>query len=218
MTKPITQRLSTFQCLAALGLSLVLNSFCSAQQVDLQIRIDAASNSLEQLDTQAGTCLSALNQGTEDIAQQSCSEFLASIDGELLAGYLEHCQSLKSWRDEFVAATVGSDAAARDSEENLQLLVGIEYSCGEGALQKRTEFVTSAFSLLQDRQMQNQGANALLSRRLTELQMESTLNNERRLLQNSVLRQGSRRELETERQMNDLEKELIRQQINKPDF
>ena len=95
----------------------------------------------------------------------------------------------------------------------LQLLVGVEFACGEGALQKRTQFVVSAFSLLQDDQIQSQRANAALTRRLAEINFEATLNNERRLLQNAVLQQRARRELETQRQINDLENELIRQQI-----
>ena len=64
--------------------------------------------------------------------------------------------------------------------------------------------------------MQNQRANAALNRRLAELRFDATLNNERRLLQSSVLQQQARSELETQRQINDLENELIRQQITNP--
>ena len=59
-------------------------------------------------------------------------------------------------------------------EKELELLVGIEFACGQGALQKRTESVSSAFSLLQDGQIEVQRATAALTRRLSELESDDT--------------------------------------------
>ena len=95
----------------------------------------------------------------------------------------------------------------------LQLLVGVEFACGEDALQKRTQFVINTFSLLQDNKIQYQRADATLTRRLAEMEFDATLNNERCLLQNSILQQRARMEFETQRQINDLGNELIRQRI-----
>lgn len=184
-----------------------------AQDSNLEQHVEQASVALVELDNKAEACLTGLNSATALEAKQSCDEFMQAIDGELLAGYLTHCDALKIWREEFVSDSREVEVSAEESAEMLQLLVGVEFACGEGALQKRTQFVISAFSLLQDDQIPSQRANAALTRRLAEMKFEATLNNERRLLQNSVLQQQARRELETQRQINDLENELIRQQI-----
>ena len=58
-----------------------------------------------------------------------------------------------------------------------------------------------------------QPASSEIARRLAELQFETTLSNERRLLQDAIRRQQSDRLLQNERQFDALEKEIIRQQI-----
>jgi len=184
-----------------------------AQDTSLELQVEQASVALVELDNKAQACLTGLNSATELEAKQSCDEFLQAIDGELLAGYLVHCDALKEWREEFVSDSREVEVSAEESAEMLQLLVGVEFACGEDALQKRTQFVINAFSLLQDSKIQYQRADTALTRRLAEMEFETTLNNERRLLQNSILQQRARRELETQRQINDLENELIRQQI-----
>ncbi|MDA1370597.1 MAG: hypothetical protein O2971_07530 [Proteobacteria bacterium] len=188
-----------------------------AQEPSPDTRIDSVTTTLTELDKKAETCLNSLNRGTTDEARSHCDEFLQAIDGELLASYLKHCEALRSWRDDFVSASTADNTPNNNnSEENLQRLVGIEFACGENALNKRTEYVVSAFSLLQDGQIKNQRASAALTRRLAELQLQSTAIQERRLLQNSILQQQSQRQLETEQLWNDLELELIRQQIRNP--
>ena len=190
----------------------LLQTASYAQEINLQLQIDAASSSLVELDGKAQACLNSLETAATTAAKPPCDDFLQAIDGELLANYLSHCKILKDWRDAFVSTAVNSNVQS-NSNENLQLLVGIEFTCGENALQKRTQFVINAFGLLQDGQIQNQRTNANLIRRLAELKFEATLNNERRLLQDSILQQHSTREQATQRQFDDLEKELIRQQI-----
>lgn len=188
-----------------------------AQEPSLDTRIDSATTALTELDLKAETCLISLAEGTTDEAKAHCDEFLQAIDGALLASYLVDCEALRNWRDDFVSASTADNAPDNNnSEENLRRLVGIEFACGENALNKRTEYVVSAFSLLQDGQIKNQRASAALTRHLAELQMQSTANQERRLLRNSILQQQSKRQLETEQQWNDLELELIRQQIRNP--
>ncbi len=130
-----------------------------------------------------------------------------------MAGYLVHCDALKKWREEFVSDSREVEVSAEESAEMLQLLVGVEFACGEDALQKRTQFVINTFSLLQDNKIQYQRADATLTRRLAEMEVDATLNNERCLLQNSILQQRARMEFETQRHINDLENELIRQRI-----
>ncbi|NKB33790.1 MAG: hypothetical protein GKR91_11895 [Pseudomonadales bacterium] len=197
----------------ALGVSLLTFSI-SAQEIDLDSRIQSATESLAELDSKAKTCLDNLEQGVSDQAVASCEEFLQSVDGDLLAGYLSHCEELKSWREEFVTSEV-SDAG--DAETNLALLRGIELNCGEGALQKRTEHVVTAFNLLQGGSAQSQASTAV-NRRVSELEFQQSLNAQRRLLQNSVQQLNQRTRIQTNRQWDDLQEELIRQQINKPPF
>ncbi len=194
----------------------MLSTIAFAQDISLEQHVEQASVALVELDNKAQACLNALNSATALEAKQTCDEFLQAIDGELIAGYLAHCDALKDWREEFVSNTRGAEVAAEESAEMLQLLIGVEFACGEDALQKRTQFVVSTFTLLQEGQIQNQPANAALSRRLAELRFEATLSNERLLLQNSILRQRARRELDIQRQVDDLENELIRQQIRNP--
>ena len=153
--------------------------------------------------------------------QKFCNYFLASLDGEVLANYLSNCSELKSWRDDYIAASQSNSANSSDdndttSEEdatNLQLLISIEFNCGENALQKRTQYVVDTFTLLQDGQIRNQRADSAMRRRLTELEFNSVLNQERSALRNSVQQQQSTRSQETQRQFDNLQNELIRQQI-----
>jgi uncharacterized protein YlxW (UPF0749 family) len=84
-------------------------------------------------------------------------------------------------------------------------------------LKKRTEYVFSAFSLLQGEQFQNRSLT-LGNRQLNEFEQEQLLNAERQRLQNSVLEQQKRSRSETNQQLKNLENELLRQQINRPPF
>ena len=185
-----------------------------AQDISLESRIQSANDALAELDGQAQSCLQLFDQGETDAAVNRCGIFMQSLDGSLLADYLENCAVLKTWREEFVTGNKPND---EDAETNLQLLSGIELACGENALQKRTEYVVGAFTLLQGEQSQNHSA-ALVNRRVTEFEQEQAINSERRRLQNSVFEQQQRRRAATNQQWNNLENELLRQQINRPPF
>ena len=73
--------------------------------------------------------------------------------------------------------------------------------------------MVDTFTLLQDGQIRNQRADSAMRRRLTELEFNSVLNQERSALRNSVQQQQSTRSQETQRQFDNLQNELIRQQI-----
>ena len=213
-----TSRSLVIPRLSALSLILCLQSSASAQQatqesVDYQAHIDAATLRLQELDTQAGACLSAFESNSTDSATVRCKEFLGAVDGDGLASYLASCEILKQWREDFVLAAQRSNTDDPGSDADLRLMVGIEFTCGEGALQKRTQFVTTAFNLLVGYQGSTQQISTDIARRLAELRFETTLSNERRLLQDAIRRQQSDRLLQNERQFDALEKEIIRQQI-----
>lgn len=199
--------------LVFITLALIAAS-ATAQEPTLASRIQAASDSLTLLDLKAKSCMDNLAQESTDQATSSCEEFLQSVNGELLADYLANCEVLKTWREQFVTGELERN---KDAEEYLDLLSGIEFSCGENALQRRTESVVSVFNILRGNSSQSQTASTL-SRRIAESEFEQTSNAERRLLQDSIQRQQQRSLLQSDRQWDDLQEELIRQQINRPPF
>lgn len=217
-----TKKIKLVSCIiqAFTCLLFLLNS-TFAQEISLQERLDASATALKTLDSSAQSCQSGLNSSATSEAKQTCDDFLAAIDGELLANYLSNCSELKSWRDDYVTATqAGSANSSTDNETTseedamfLRLLIGIEFNCGENALQKRTQFVVDTFALLQDGQIRNQRAGSTVRQRLTELEFNSVSNQERRALRNSVQQQQSTRSQETQRQFDNLQNELIRQKI-----
>lgn len=202
------QAISYFRA-SLLGLAVAFYGFSIAQEIELQSSAEEASNVLQVLDEKAAACLSAVDNGGD--SQVSCDDFLSAIDGELMANYLQHCTTLKSWRDDFVARVSSSTDDIENSEEMLELLIAVEYSCGQNALQARTQNVLAAFALLQDERPTQ--IDAELRRRLSEMKFEATENRGRQSLLNSVRQQQSTPQRETQRQSTTLENELIRQQI-----
>lgn len=192
-----------------------LHSFSSAQESDFQESIDSSNEALIVLDLKASNCLTAMD--SDENSQAVCGEFIKAVDGELMANYLEQCRTLKHWRDEYinqaVAANLNSDAA--NNEEMLRRLVSIEFTCGENTLRSRTRFVFSAFNRLRSESAANTiGANtAFISSQISNNQFIDLENGERRRLQNALQNQNNRSLRESERQFNELENELIRQQI-----
>ncbi|GJM13901.1 MAG: hypothetical protein DHS20C12_23040 [Pseudohongiella sp.] len=187
----------------------------NAQEIDFQQSIDSTSEALIALDVMASDCLAELDSATQPGAL--CDGFLAGIDGELMADYLEQCRVLKEWRDEYVDSTVASnlDADSESNEEMLRRLISIEFSCGENTLRSRTQFVFTAFNRLRG----DAGASTV-DRQLSESRFEALDDRERQRLQDTLRDQRSRSLRESDRQFNDLENELLRQQIrnsNLPD-
>jgi len=184
-----------------------------AQGLSLEERVESASNALAELDRQASACLDSIDKKDDDNLLY-CDDFIKALDGELIGNYLNQCEVLKAWRDDFVE---DQSTPTDDIERILELMTGIEFSCGEDALLKRTQYVAKTFGLLQDTGRASQSA-VPVNRRISELQVQRMQNAERLSLQNSILQQNRRLQLETDQRQDDLEKELLRQQINSAPF
>ena len=199
-----------------------LPSFSSAQLSDFQKNIDSSNEALIALDVKASDCLTAMD--SDENSQAACDDFIQAVDGELLANYLKQCRILKHWRDEYVNQTVAENLNSDtvNNEEMLRRLVSIEFTCGENTLRSRTQFVFNAFNRLRGESAANAiGANTtFISRRISNTRFNALENGERQRLQNALQNQQNRSLRDSERQFNDLENELIRQQIqnsNLPD-
>ena len=204
---------NTVVAVASLGIAVMallwpILSF--AQTMTPEQRIGAAESVLQAVDEEARGCVEQLAASANAVRPEQCANFLASIDGEVLAGYLEQCAALKQWRDRYVD---NPPPAGPDSERDRQRLVGIERVCGEDALHRRTEYVVIAFEELNERLARRAGGQSL-QRRISELEFRSTVGGWRNELD---VTDANRRVLdETLQQFDRLEEELIRQQINRP--
>lgn len=191
-------------------LSLTLAGSALAQEMTLEERIGAAESILQAVDEQARVCIEQLEESSSSVQPEECASFLASVDGQVLAGYLEHCAELKEWRDAYVE---NPPAAGSNSERDRQRLVGVERVCGEDALRRRTEYVVIAFEELNER-LSLRASGLSLQRRIGELEFRSTLGGWQSEL--DVTNSNTRVRSETLQQFDQLEEELIRQQINRP--
>jgi len=138
----------------------------------------------------------------------------------MLASYIDHCAALKNWRDEFVSVAGAADIDLEEDSSMLQLMIGVEFNCGEGALRKRTQFVFGAFIQLEEQTqlidpVRSHLVDTDFARRLAEQKFEAANAQYRRQLLDTYQEQNRRIELETRRLSNRLENELIRQQINR---
>ena len=198
---------------ASLGcvvMALLWSGFATAQEMTVEERIGAAESILQSVDEQARVCIERLTESANAVQSEECASFLASIDGDVLAGYLEHCAELKQWRDNYVD---NPPPAGPDSERDRQRLVGVERVCSEDALRQRTEFVVLAFEELNERAARRAGGISL-QRRISEFEFNSTFGGWRNEL--DVTNSNRRVRGETLQQFDQLEEELIRQQINRP--
>jgi len=214
-----TQGLVTISLCALLGVahfSVAQSPADSNTAKTLKVELESANTALSDLDAKALNCVNSFNINLGEAAALLCDEFIRAIDGELLASYIEHCNTLKIWRDKFILDTQNASANLENSEhrsaENLALMVGVEYSCGENALKERTVYVVSAFNTLSGRTLLNQS----LDRRLADLAQQSRLTSQGQSLQNSIQQQGRRQQEATQQQNQRLETQLIRQQISNP--
>lgn len=196
--------------ISSLTLGLLCMGAASAQEESIEERIGAAESIMQAVDEQARVCIERLGESANDVQPEECASFLASVDGDVLAGYLEHCAELKQWRDAYVD---NPPPAGPDSERDRQRLLGVERVCGEDALRRRTEFVVVAFEALNERSARRAGGLSL-RRRISELEYNSTLGGWRDEF--DVTNSNRRVRGETLQQFDQLEEELIRQQINRP--
>ena len=196
------------------GYLIIIALSCSllkAQETSLGTRIDLVKNILNELDTSAANCLKQLEDSRSD---SHCIDFMADIDGQPTADLISHCDVLKAWRKKYVEEPTSSNET---TETNLKHMRDIEFFCGENFLQERANNVVDAFELLTD-QLNQESSNLSTNRSFSELQFIHALDRERALLQESMLRQNQRQQSEANFRRNELERELIRQQINSPTY
>ena len=204
-TSRLSQSITIHGCLAAICLSC---SLLLAQEISLENRIDLIKTSLSTLDTLAAECIDQLNSRSKN--ESKCVDFMAHIDGQTATDLISNCNAVRSWREDYVENSITSNTSA---ETNLQRMRDVEFFCGENFLQKRTTYVSAAFELLNDKQRQA-FSNLSISRRISELQFINVQDKERRSLQESMLLQNQRQQSENDNRRNELQRELIRQQIN----
>lgn len=199
------------------ALALFYSSFLLSQEIDFQSTLDSTAESLILLDVKASDCLDALDTGENRVAL--CDDFMAAIDGEIVANYLAQCRLLKGWRDEYVEQTIEANLAndSQDDEETLRRLVAVEYYCADTTVLQRTEFVAAAFNRLGNNSANDpsgtHSSSASLRQQLSENRFNFLENQERMRLQDALRSEQNRSQRETERQFDNLENELIRQQI-----
>ena len=139
---------------------------------------------------------------------------MTDIDGQTTADLISHCDVLKTWRNQYVEDPTSSNET---TVTNLKRMRDIEFFCGENFLQKRANNVVDAFELLTEKLSQD-FLSLSTNRRFSELQFIHTLDRERTLLKESMLRQNQRQQSEATFRRNEIERELIRQQINSPTY
>ena len=179
-----------------------------AQEISLENRIDLIKTTLSTLDTSAAECINQLNSRSKN--ESKCVDFMAHIDGQTTTDLISNCNVARSWREEYVENSISSNESA---ETNLQRMRDVEFFCGENFLQKRTTYVSAAFELLTDKQSPA-FSNLSISRRISELQFINVQDKERRSLRESMLLQNQRQQSENDNRRNEIQRELIRQQIN----
>lgn len=194
----------------------------AASQADIENELSSAAAILTELDRLAENCFLAITAENApadplpESSQESCLQFLAAIDGDLLASYLQHCETVNQWRAN-VAEELMNDSGSRSTDNDTVLinrLIQSEFYCGENPLQNRTQFVVRTFDLLQGETLAEQRSEAALRRRLAELEFNAVSDTERQALINNLRRQQQQRQQAAEQQTRRLENEIIRQQID----
>lgn len=174
--------------------------------------IEDASALFASLDAHAGACRTAFDASQSATTAPPCQDFLALLDGEEVALYLEDCAALRRWRDDFIATPTAGDATAEQLASDLQRLRDVEFYCGKDALSKRTEHVQAAFNLIRGGQNGTGGDGGLAA---GALEYERALRRLRDSGTGNAAAQRRRVENETERLWNELELELLRQRIER---
>ncbi|MGI9249714.1 MAG: hypothetical protein ACR2PR_00715 [Pseudohongiellaceae bacterium] len=177
-----------------------------------------AAQFLTDLDATAQSCLDEQSAATdEQSATAECDSFMALLDGAALIGYLDDCQTLTAWRDEFVTRNNEQPSSNLDSQQYLQLLVAVEYACTADVMEKRTTAVIPAFGRLREQRLAGAGESrelTLLRQQAAQSTFEFMEARERQLQMRQMRQTQSRVVDETDELMDDLELELIRQQID----
>lgn len=187
--------------------SLSTLSTLSSDSVDPVIA--TASSLLQQLDRLAEQCQQ--NSPESDV----CSNFLQAIDGELIADYLDHCSRLTNWKEDMLAQALSVDTDIPNSSTQLRRIARVESLCNESSLKNNTQFVFATFNELKSQDSSSGTVSEAISRRITDLEFSILENAERRSLQNSFQQEQSRRQLETQQQINSQQNDLLRKQMER---
>ncbi len=162
---------------------------------------------LQSLDSSAEQCLQTLEQAestentaSNDNSTDTCQDFLAAVDGDAVASYLDHCRQLRLWRTEF-AAQARNNGTMQNSADALQQLIDVEYFCGDGAFKARTDYVELAFQRLQTNgQQRDDNRSAGYSQQQGQPQVSQQHQQQLQRLSSETSRQQQQQELELLRQ------------------
>lgn len=187
-----------------------------AAELILEEQLGEVRNALAQLDQLAKTCLDdAAQQSATTATTSSCAEFSAALDGDLLLNYLQRCNDLANWRDDFIEAYQQNQLSEAESTTSLRNLVQIQLLCGDNAVAQRTTHVALAYARLISAPFpglsNDRAGNA--NDRLDTIQQQYLIERERLRLRDSRDAIQQRQSVETQRQFDQLQLELLRQGI-----
>ena len=181
-----------------------------AAEDSIQAQLDAARSIMQQLDELAAACVNPNQQATAT-PETPCLNFSNALNGEMLASYISHCRSIKTWRDEFVSSQ-SANQTNTDTDTSLSLMIDSEFLCGDDALTKRTDYIGIAYQQINGTNRSDPANVAATNTELQALRQQMLISRERQRLMNSFQQQQQRQRLETQRQFDRQELELIRQQ------
>jgi hypothetical protein len=170
-----------------------------------------------ELDALASTCLASFNLNLGEAAALLCDEFIRAVDGEPVATLLALCAELESQGTGQTApsgpASPTAEALSALTARTAQQLTSLTSRyCARDGLAQHTEFVVPAFDTLRRGSALNQTLDQPLETRLRELEYRLIESGERDRLRQALRESQLQRQQATERQMQQLENELIRQQ------
>ena len=199
-------------CLGNLSLAALLilgapQVFAQTDTTEPTASLQQIRATLQQLDALASACV------TEPGDPEACEAFRQAVDGELLIAYLDNCEVAKRWRDDFVSSQVESSRSDAGDASGVLLghLVDIEYLCGEKALTRATESVVAAYS-----HVRSTGPSLSLQTQWSNWQQQRLRESESRRQIERLSSQLRHLQRHTDRQFEQLELELLRQQTSPP--
>ncbi|MBL4819399.1 MAG: hypothetical protein JKY98_00200 [Gammaproteobacteria bacterium] len=193
--------------------SILINT--NAAELSLHDHLELARDALATLDSLADACLK-----TDPVTLESpCARFSEALNGEILNQYLTNCRAAKTWREQFVASQVENPLlnVPIDADENLSSMINIEFLCGEDALLKRAGSVAIAYGQTLQSSGLSSSSVGSLNRQLNEMRQHELITRERNRLFENMQQQQLQQKQETQRQFQNLELEIIRQE-NSPRY
>jgi len=205
-----TRDWSVISCLVLIC-SLIPATYAAESNAIAQ-QLDIAKAAIEQFDEMATQCLQVSAAGVIDTQQNACQQFRSALDGELLINYINACTNARQWRDNYVVQKIENpNNIEENQQQNLELLINVDYFCTENALVNRTTAVKQAYSSITSAEtIPSRQTLSSLVQSIDASNQRRSLNTERQRLLQSLESQSLRQRRETNRQLNELELELIR--------